>query len=386
MSDQQYVNSECYPPPVAPPLEGSPKHQRYNLPRQESARIQDSEEKTTTLRKQGFPEGLVNALTTNILSFPLRIWVVDNSGSMQIGDGNRITGDQHKLKFIKGTRWHEIQDCVMYHSEMAGLLEAPTVFRMLNDPGYAVGPQQFSIAEKGKECIPDEMTQIRNTLHKCRPGGVTPLTGHLRKIRSNIEGMAPSLRSEGKRVAVIIATDGIPTDGVGYQSDSTRSEFVNALRGLEGLPVWVVIRLCTDEEAVVDFYNEIDEQLELNIDVLDDFVGEAAEVYQHNKWLNYALPLHRCREMGFHDRLFDLLDEHTFTAAEVRDFCALLFGSENFEDLPDPNIDWDAFKKALKKLNDGEKLQWNPIKKKATKWVDLSQLDKMFGPTSCVIS
>jgi len=37
--------------------------------------------------------------------------------------------------------------------------------------------------------------------------------------------------------------------------------------------------------------------------------GEAAEVTKENPWLNYALPLHRLREFGFHDRVFDILDE-----------------------------------------------------------------------------
>ena len=67
------------------------------------------------------------------------------------------------------------------------------------------------------------------------------------------------------------------------------------------------------------------------MDVLDDFVGEAEEVYEHNKWLNYALPLHRMREMGFHDRVFDMLDERTLTKSELRDFFRLLFGLDNFE-------------------------------------------------------
>ena len=47
--------------------------------------------------------------------------------------------------------------------------------------------------------------------------------------------------------------------------------------------------------------------LEFNLEVLDDFLAEAKEVNRYNRWLNYALPMHRCRELGYHDRLFDLL-------------------------------------------------------------------------------
>jgi hypothetical protein len=42
----------------------------------------------------------------------------------------------------------------------------------------------------------------------------------------------------------------------------------------------------------INFYNGLDSELELNMEVLDHFAAEAKEVYKHNKYLNYALPLH----------------------------------------------------------------------------------------------
>ena len=39
------------------------------------------------------------------------------------------------------------------------------------------------------------------------------------------------------------------------------------------LPVLLVIRLCTSEEAVVQYWNNIDSQLEIDVDVLDDQAG-----------------------------------------------------------------------------------------------------------------
>jgi hypothetical protein len=38
------------------------------------------------------------------------------------------------------------------------------------------------------------------------------------------------------------------------------------------------------------------------------FTGEAAEVLTQSV-AQYALPVHRMREMGFHDRTFDMMDE-----------------------------------------------------------------------------
>mmetsp|Transcript_4793 Transcript_4793/g.7226 ORF Transcript_4793/g.7226 Transcript_4793/m.7226 type:complete len:123 (+) Transcript_4793:316-684(+) len=121
------------------------------------------------------------------------------------------------------------------------------------------------------------------------------------------------------------------------------------------------------------------------MDVLDDFVGEAEEVYEHNKWLNYALPLHRMREMGFHDRVFDMLDERSLTKSELRDFSRLLFGLDDFDGVPDPLVDWGGFLKEISRLLAKEDMQYNPIKKKMMPWMNLKKLDKEYGEGGCSI-
>ena len=52
------------------------------------------------------------------------------------------------------------------------------------------------------------------------------------------------------------------------------------MRPLEQLPVWVVIRLCTDEDRMVNYWNGIDSEIELNMDVIDDPLGEAEEIHR----------------------------------------------------------------------------------------------------------
>ena len=42
--------------------------------------------------------------------------------------------------------------------------------------------------------------------------------------------------------------------------------------------MFVVIRLCTNESTVIKYWDEIDGQLELDIDVLDDLIGEGDQV------------------------------------------------------------------------------------------------------------
>ena len=142
--------------------------------------------------------------------------------------------------------------------------------------------------------------------------------------------------------------------------------------------IYKILRFLDDIE-VLNFYQNLDEELELSLEVLDDFTAEAAEVNGKNPWLNYASPLHRCREMGFYHRVFDLLDERALTRGELLDFFALLFGKDKLEGISAPDEDWNQFIKAIRKLVDSECKQWNPIKNKMTPWIDLKQLNTIYG-------
>ena len=174
----------------------------------------------------------------------------------------------------------------------------------MNRPNRKNLTQRFSVCEHGRQYTKSEIENVVNTMTKIKPGGVTPLTQHIYEIQEQVSAMAEDLRENGKQVAIILATDGLPTDAKGYDGKRIMDEFVVALRSLEGLPVWLVIRLCTDEDDVCDFYNELDSQLELNLEVLDDFLSEAKEVYSKNPWLCYGLPIHRCRELVSYPFLF----------------------------------------------------------------------------------
>ena len=182
------------------------------------------------------------------------------------------------------------------------------------------------------------------------------------------------------QVVVILATDGLPSDIEGYYDDKTKKEFTDALQSLLLLPVWVVVRLCTDEDRIVEFYNDLDQQLELSLEVLDDFSHEGKEICKHNPWLNYALPLHRCREMGYHNRLFDILDERTLQLDELREFVILLFGlEEHFDSIPDPQAEWKVFSSWLSDIVKKQKELWNPITGKLGPWIDIQTLNEVYN-------
>mmetsp|Transcript_24471 Transcript_24471/g.59931 ORF Transcript_24471/g.59931 Transcript_24471/m.59931 type:complete len:399 (+) Transcript_24471:42-1238(+) len=389
------------PPPTAPwdnvvPL--SPDYGNASAPPPTAAEASILDEQHTPfsdnqiqqLLKQGFTRGLCSALEDAKQVFALRIWIVDNSGSMQQADGQRmVVTSKNAIKMVPCSRWDEIVECVEYHAKLAGLMEAPTRFRLLNNPGANVGPQQFSIAEvdghqSTTNMIPRQIEQATGIMRKAGPSGCTPLTSHILEIHAEVSRMAPALRRQGKKVAIIIATDGLPTDERGFGGLNRNQEFVDALRMLEGLPVWVVVRLCTNDDDIVKFYNDLDGQLELSLEVLDDFCGEAQEVTSQNPWLNYGLPLHRLREFGCHDRVFDILDERPFLKSDIRDFFALLFGRDNFDGMADPLVDWDAFVQQIAHLLHAEAYQYNPLTRRVSPWINISRLNRIHGRMQCL--
>merc|ERR1711988_76294 len=150
-----------------------------------------------------------------------------------------------------------------------------------------------------------------------------------------VEPHAAGLRARGEQVAVIIATDGLPNH---------KGTFLRAMQALQCLPVWVVVRLCTDDDGVVDYWNDLDRQLEAPLEVLDDLASEAKEVTQLNPWLNYAQPLHLCRLFGLPGKLYDALDETRLLPFQAQQFCEDLLGVE----LPQAEVSEEQFLEGIK--------------------------------------
>ncbi len=85
------------------------------------------------------------------------------------------------------------------------------------------------------------------------------------------------------------------------------------------------------------------------------------------------------REIGYQHRIFDLLDERPLNKDEVKEFCSLLLGAENFAHCPDVHSEWSYFLRFLSDVLKQEKQQFNPLTQKMAPWIDLSQLKKSFG-------
>lgn len=206
---------------------------------------------------------------------------------------------------VRCSRWQELTDSLRFHAGLADALNAPTEFRLLNGaPPIVVG--------RGND--DGESLRTLEAIFDRSPGGGTPLCQHIREVIQQIKAIEPQLRANAQKAVVVIATDGESSDG----------NIADAMRPLEGMPVWVVVRLCTDEENIAEYWNSVDSQIEVEMDVIDDLVGEAKEISRVNNWLTYGEPLQRLREWGVHMKEMDLIDEKKLTADQMRAVVALL--------------------------------------------------------------
>lgn len=336
-----------------------------------SSGLVDVEARARHLAGLGLPPGLAARYASSADDFDLRVWIVDNSGSMQTGDGNRIVRKADgTFANVRSSRWDELGESLLFHGNMAVGLGAATQFCVLNPPGGGI-PQTIWC---GTGAPTTEMDLIRR-LRESSPTGRTPLCAAIRSATQTILDRAPQLRATGKRCVLVIASDGAATDG----------DVTAALRPLLDLPVSVVVRLCTDEEAVCEYWNRTDDDIELPLDVLDDVVGEAGEVKAHSPWLTYSEPLHRLREWGCAEKLLDLLDERSLSLAEMRRFVSFLFGDAS-ADLPDPQLDWAAFESALATLLGKEPQTYDPLRGRMRPMIDVDKLRRAYrGGGGCTL-
>jgi hypothetical protein len=170
------------------------------------------------------------------------------------------------------TRWHEARDCVSFQSYMAAKCWISMKLWLLNDDND--GAHKFSLCCGSPEDVPDEVSRLKSALkHATLAQDRCPLSVQVHKIGKIISDMTPALNANDQKVTVVICTQGLPTDERGKSTRTVQQEFWSELKALSKLPVKLIVRLCTDNEEVMNVYNKLDGRIE-SIDVLDDYWGE----------------------------------------------------------------------------------------------------------------
>eukprot|EP00607_Mallomonas_marina_P008862 CAMPEP_0182424318 /NCGR_PEP_ID=MMETSP1167-20130531/10517_1 /TAXON_ID=2988 /ORGANISM="Mallomonas Sp, Strain CCMP3275" /LENGTH=333 /DNA_ID=CAMNT_0024604043 /DNA_START=145 /DNA_END=1142 /DNA_ORIENTATION=+ len=319
----------------------------------------DSSGAETYLSSHDWPQGLQTQLIRGIYQTPIRFIIVDNSGSMITSDGRQFLTNGQNGRYVKCSRWTELTSTLRFHAALAESARAPTEFRLLNDaPPIILGMGDDN----------GQRHQFLLSLLDQSPSGRTPICKHIREIIGRITQLAPQLRANNQKAVLIIASDGEATDG----------NVALEMGPLKDLPVWVVIRLCTEEEEICDYWNNIDKELELDMDVLDDIVTEAEEVTKVNKWLTYGEPLHRLREFGILIKEMDMLDETALSPDQMRNVLAVILTGSPASEIPHPAVDWECFSLFVNNILDSAPKTWCPLSKSLQPWIKTIQLTKVF--------
>lgn len=304
-----------------------------------------------------WPQGLQDIFIRNLKMLPIRFFICDDSGSMVANDGHRLLALSNGDKMmVTCTRWTELVESLKFHVDISRAANAASQIRTLNGASpFIVGGTEDSM----NDVTNDKLTQFFETW----PNGMTPLCKHVKEVIAEITNIKSLLESQGKKACLVIFTDGEATDG----------DLFETMQPLHDLPVWIVVRLCTDDPNIVDFWNRIDKEFEKQIDVLDDFFGETEEVQKFNSWLTYGDALHQFREFGVAIRDLDRLDEELLTVDQIKSFCAYIFGGSP-DSFPHPLADWNGFRAKIEECNNTVDAPWSLLHKARRPWISLSEI------------
>ena len=327
--------------------------------------------KPVPLPKGGWTHGLMREMSKSTASFPVRYVIVDNSASMNLSDGRRLVANKDgHLCPVTSTRWAELGDSILELANVTAALRAETHYHLLNP---SVEGQYFVLnaqdSSTARDSRPSDIAQLRRVM-KTPCEYSTPLTEAVERIAKCIAPSEGALRDAGKRAIVIVATDGLPDDA---------NSFVRAMINLQRLPVWVVVRLCTNDDGVVDYWTKLDKQSEMPLEVLDDIAGEAKEAHRYNPWLVCSPELHLARTVGVKDKLYDLLDEQPMAPSQVKEFIERLLGDGGESRLAEPELELDLFLQQVRKLAASSPTVYNPMTKTMGPWIDVRALQRFLN-------
>lgn len=330
-------------------------------------------------REMEAPLGLSNFLAKEDRQIALRVFLLDNSGSTAAPDGHVLMRKGKSYESLCSTRWQEIRAMALEQASWNAKAGVRSEFHLLNPPfpQNPVAGRDFAVVDPLIGNVTCQVAQMEQMLYASGPRGPTSLGGCLKRLRHRF------LRevSDGKRIMLSIVTDGLPTVQKNYQVVDDTQSFIQELRAFAGsLNCFVVIRLATDDDTTVDFYNRIDEELELPLDILDDLNAEAKEVSDSgNGWFAYTPMIHRIREGGSFEKLFDLLDERPFQVPEIATFLEYLLRGP--KDDPFPRKPKELLER-VEQLLPASPLVYDGLSGKMVPPVNIKKLKKALGQTA----
>ena len=131
----------------------------------------------------------------------------------------------------------------------------------------------------------EESTKMRTVLDAYPSDQAKTLAFHIGQCIDKIEHREKLLKNDKKRALMIICTGGEQSD------DGVADLFVD----FKSLPVFCIVRLCTPNRSVWDFWADIAKKNEGRFEIIRDTVTEAKTVQKLLPFLTYGEQLHKMR-------------------------------------------------------------------------------------------
>ncbi|CAF1469289.1 unnamed protein product [Adineta ricciae] len=218
------------------------------------------------------------------------VFIVDDSGSM-----NTPLGDISGPFDHNPTRWDELRQTVSIVVDIASVFDPDgvDVFFLNREPKRSV--------KSSDELIP---------IFAVPPSGPTPIARVLQHVLQEKQ-----LEVQERKLLILIATDGIPTNENGQHDVKTLEHVLRHQRTpINRIPVTIIA--CTDDDECIGYLNNWDKKIP-NLDVADDYRSERSEIHKaQGKDFPFSFGDYVVKVlMGAVDDWFDTLDERRVTGS-----------------------------------------------------------------------
>mmetsp|Transcript_36971 Transcript_36971/g.60833 ORF Transcript_36971/g.60833 Transcript_36971/m.60833 type:complete len:487 (-) Transcript_36971:253-1713(-) len=270
------------------------------------------------------------------------VYIIDNSQSMEYYHDGKIFECEHNgpIRKQRGVmRWHEacskIRQIAKYNLQREVccsyfLLNPNTRKKNLSDWTENVDFVTFDPLHEDVSTLNQKYEiLITQLLSAGNIRGSTPLDEITRYFGRNLSKfIGDDERFAHKPICYNVITDGQP---------NSKTAFERELKYLaDHYNIFLTINLCTDDDDIVSYYNELDRKIgkELSgMDVIDDLEAEQREVIEAgNTFFVYSAALHVCRMAGCYSVVADLMDEERMLTHHANKLCNELCGVSQNED------------------------------------------------------
>ena len=267
----------------------------------------------TSLQTTGsVPLGMGALLIQAKDTFCVRLWLIDNSGSMQTVHTGTCD-----------TRWESVRSGLCRHAELlhsAGMLTrivflhpprngAPDSIT-LGQGDVAASRQGLAAFKAGLQAVPGGVGNICNAIDQLG-GAVSQLAGR------SARGEHPC--NPRMCIAVRIVTDDVTCDG----------DLRDALRNLQQhATVWPVVQLCgrIDDVEHCAEWHDLNARVDIDLDVVWQGSEEARRMRASNAWLCYCDTLHCLRLVGSPERRLALIGKGQLCPTDALMLASLILG------------------------------------------------------------